>query len=73
MSDQAAGFGAWRWTLHAEDGSDVVVAGYDDSFANQSDAESWIGEVYPDLLDRGVVAGTLMDGEREVYRMGLEG
>jgi len=73
MSDQVAGFGSWRWVLHAEDGSDLVIEGYDDSFANQSDAESWIGEVYPDLLDRGAVAGTLTDGERKVYRMSLEG
>ena len=72
MSDTVGSFGSWHWMLHAEDGSDIVVEGYDDSFANQSDAESWIGEVYPDLLDHGVVAGTLTDGEREVYRMSLE-
>jgi hypothetical protein len=63
---------AWKWTLHAEDGSDVAIDGYDDVFASQSDAESWIGEVYPDLLDHGVVAGTLMEGDRELYRMSLE-
>ena len=62
----------WRWVLHAEDGSDVELPGYDDVFASQSDAESWIGEVYPDLLERDVVAGTLTDGDRSVYRMSLE-
>lgn len=72
MSTPAESFGSWRWVLHTEDGADVVVEEYDDTFANQSDAESWIGEVYPDLLDRGIVAGTLVDGEREVYRMSLE-
>lgn len=72
MSMPTGGFGSWRWVLHAEDGSDVVVEGYDDSFASQSDAESWIGEVYPDLVERGVVAGTLVDGDRELYRMSLE-
>ncbi|BBH15825.1 hypothetical protein Back2_01120 [Nocardioides baekrokdamisoli] len=72
MSLPTDGFGAWRWVLHAEDGSDVRVDGYDDTFASQSDAESWIGEVYPDLLDHGVVAGTLVEGDREAYRMSLE-
>jgi hypothetical protein len=72
MSEGVIGFGSWRWILHGQDGSQIVVDGYDDSFANQSDAESWIGEVYPDLLERGVIAGTLTDGEREVYRMSLE-
>ena len=72
MSMPTGGFGTWRWILHDEGGADVVVEGYDDSFANQSDAESWIGEVYGDLLDQGVVTGTLVDGEREVYRMSLE-
>ena len=72
MSLPTDGFGAWRWILHADDGSDVVLEEYDDSFASQSDAESWIGEVYPDLLARGIAAGTLTDADREVYRMGLE-
>lgn len=72
MSIPAGGFGSWRWILHDEDGADVAVEGYDDSFSSQSDAESWIGEVYPDLLERGVVAGTLVDGDRELYRMSLE-
>lgn len=71
MSTTANGFGSWRWILHGEDSSEVAVDGYDDSFTSQSDAESWIGEVYPDLLDHGVIAGTLVDGDRELYRMSL--
>ena len=63
---------AWRWQCHNEADENVTVEGFNDTFASQSDAESWIGEVYPDLLDRGILAATLMDGDREVYRMSLE-
>ena len=34
---------------------------------NQSDAESWLGENWRDLAERGVAAVTLLDGNREVY------
>jgi hypothetical protein len=39
---------------------------------NQSDAESWLGENWRDLLARGVATVTLFDGDDEVYGpMGL--
>ena len=34
---------------------------------NQSDAESWLGEHWRELLARGVHAVTLFDGETRVY------
>ena len=37
------------------------------SFPSQSDAESWVGEVWRDLLEDGVDAVTLFEGDREVY------
>ena len=41
------------------------------SFANQSDAESWIGEAWRALAAAGVERVTLYDGRTEVYRMNL--
>jgi hypothetical protein len=35
--------------------------------ANQSDAESWIGEQWRGLADAGVAQVTLFDGDRKVY------
>ena len=36
-------------------------------FPTRSDAESWVGEAYPDLAEDGVAAVTLFEGDREVY------
>ncbi len=36
-------------------------------FPTRSDAESWLGEAYPDLADDGVAAVTLVEGETDVY------
>ena len=37
------------------------------SFPTQSDAESWLGEQWPDLLEAGVDDVVLFEGGREVY------
>jgi hypothetical protein len=36
-------------------------------FPSQSDAESWVGEVWKELLDGGADAVTLFEGDRKVY------
>jgi hypothetical protein len=36
-------------------------------FPSQSDAESWLGEVWQELLHAGVEQVTLRDGDRKVY------
>jgi len=63
---------SWRWRLEDQAGTEVDVA--DDStaagvagFPSQSDAESWIGEVWRDLLEDGVHQVTLFEADREVY------
>ena len=38
-----------------------------EQFPTQGEAESWLGEVYPDLLDSGVLAVSLYEGDRLVY------
>lgn len=58
----------WWWRL--EDGAgDVVTTGEhdDQQFPSQGDAESWVGEVWRDLLDAGVAQVTLFEGDRQVY------
>lgn len=38
-----------------------------DGFPSQGEAESWLGESYPDLLAAGVRAVSLHEGDRRVY------
>lgn len=55
----------WWWRLHDGDGN--VVEGDRAEFPTRSDAESWLGESYPDLAEDGVASVTLLEGDREVY------
>ena len=63
----------WWWRLEDTEGQEVTVAGVSrQDFPSQSDAESWVGEVWQELLDGGAEAVTLFEGERKVYGpMGL--
>ena len=58
---------AWTWRLEDDGGSEVSTEEATPSFPSQSDAESWLGELWPDLLDAGVGQVVLLEGEREVY------
>jgi len=42
-----------------------------ESFANQSDAESWLGQSWRELVAAGVVTAVLVEDERVEYRMSL--
>ncbi|MGH3351130.1 MAG: hypothetical protein ACRDPS_10735 [Nocardioides sp.] len=59
----------WWWKL--VDGSGEEVSAGDEyagqRFANQGDAESWVGEVWQELLDAGVTAVILFEHDRQVY------
>lgn len=59
----------WWWRLEDASGEEVAVSGElaDQRFANQADAESWVGETWAALADEGVDAVTLFDLERRVY------
>ena len=65
----------WTWRLEDPDGAtiDPATLGVEvPRTDNQGDAESWLGENWRDLLDRGVATVTLFDGERRAYGpMGL--
>jgi hypothetical protein len=58
----------WRY-LDAE-GNDV---GASDRFADREDAESWVGDSWEQLLERGVERVSLIDegAEKRLYTMGL--
>ncbi len=62
----------WRWRFEDTAGAEVSQAAGGTAsgvtgFPSQSDAESWIGEVWRDLVDDGVDQVTLFEGDREVY------
>lgn len=59
----------WAWRLLDESDGEVTVspefAGQ--RFANQADAETWVGEVWAELAEEGVAAVSLFEGDRAVY------
>ena len=59
---------AWRFL----DGSSDEM-GSSERFPDREAAESWMGEAWADLQERGVEEVVLIDEERDqsVYRMGL--
>ncbi|WP_051218485.1 hypothetical protein [Nocardioides insulae] len=59
----------WWWRLLGGDGAEVEVPEEyaDQRFPSQSDAESWIGEFYPELTEVGVESVVLLEHDREVY------
>ena len=58
---------AWRWRLEDAAGAEVPSSEGSPSFPSQSDAETWVGEVWRDLADDGVDQVTLFEGDRLVY------
>jgi len=59
------------WTWRYEDAEGRPVDGPNEAFSSQSDAESWIGQTWRDLLASGVVAVSLQEDDRSEYRMSL--
>jgi hypothetical protein len=58
----------WWWRLEDAAGAEVSAQGVESpDFPSQSDAESWVGEAWRELLEAGVDAVTLLEGDREVY------
>ena len=69
---ESAGRTSWRWRFEDASGATVAppeggVAASAPGFSSQSDAESWIGEVWPELLDEGVDQVSLFEADRQVY------
>jgi hypothetical protein len=60
---------AWVWRYEGANGQ--KHAGASESFPNQSDAESWLGQSWRELVATGIVAAVLLEDERVEYRMSL--
>jgi len=60
---------AWTWRYEDSGGSPVETAEAPagEPFPTQSDAETWLGENWRELLSAGVHQVTLLDNGREVY------
>jgi hypothetical protein len=61
---------AWTWRYEDADGK--PVEGPSEAFSSQSDAESWLGQNWRELLATGVVAAVLVEDGRDEYRMSLQ-
>jgi hypothetical protein len=61
---------SFTWAYLDESGGEV---GRSEAFSDRDAAEQWMGEIWADLLERGVEQVALEDGDRgtRVYRMGL--
>lgn len=57
---------SWTWRLEQPDGTGMSSP-ESPPHANQSDAESWLGEYWRDLADAEVAQVTLFEGDRKVY------
>lgn len=58
----------WVWEYLDADGQ---VRGRSELFDSRSDAESWIGEAFGELLEQGVEQVVLFEGAAERYTMSL--
>ena len=59
--------GNWSWELLDAQRRQVTDAPAGGTFPSQSEAESWLGEEWRGLLDAGVDAVTLREGDTVVY------
>jgi hypothetical protein len=67
-STEPAPRAAWHWRYEDAQGGEVTEGvATSPRFSSQADAESWVGEAWRDLLEEGVDAVTLYEGDRRVY------
>lgn len=59
------------WTWRYEDAEGGTVAGPEDTFASQADAESWLGQSWRDLTTAGATSASLVEDDRVEYKMSL--
>jgi hypothetical protein len=58
---------AWTWLLETRDAVPLDSEVDPPAFPSQSDAESWLGEVWRELVESGAVRATLLEDDRVVY------
>jgi hypothetical protein len=67
-ADPSSTSASWWWRFEDSAGGEVRVEDVPgQKFPSQSDAESWVGEVWQELLEGGADAVTLFEGDRKVY------
>ena len=59
------------WTWRYEDATGQSVDGPHEAFSSQSDAESWLGQTWRDLVATGVTTAVLVEDDRTEYKMSL--
>lgn len=59
------------WTWRYEDADGTALAGPEETFTSQADAESWLGQMWRELLSAGAATASLLEDERVEYRMSL--
>lgn len=57
---------SWTWTLQSNDGKDLSAVDVPE-FEDQGDAETWVGDVWQDLLEQGVDSVTLVEDGEVIY------
>jgi hypothetical protein len=60
---------AWTWRF--EDADSRAVDAPTEAFSSQSDAESWLGQTWRDLVANGVTTAVLVEDDRTEYKMSL--
>jgi hypothetical protein len=60
---------AWTWRYEDSSGAEVspATAPTGEPFPTQSDAETWLGENWRELLSAGVEQVSLLEAGRQVY------
>jgi hypothetical protein len=60
---------AWTWRYEDSSGAEVspATAPTGEPFPTQSDAETWLGENWRELLSAGVELVSLLEAGRQVY------
>jgi hypothetical protein len=59
------------WTWRYENGDGKPVDGPGEAFTSQADAESWLGQIWRELVTSGAATAILTEDERVEYRMSL--
>lgn len=59
----------WNWELSSDSGASAPESGQQPAggFPTQADAESWVGEVWRELLEAGIDSVSLYEDGRLVY------
>jgi hypothetical protein len=58
---------SWTWRFETAEGAPADPGEVTGDFSAQGDAESWLGEIWRELVEKGVGQVFLLEDGREVY------